>query len=121
MRGLAILLLLLTAGLSTHSVCDFMFDCGCLPPGLGGVEHCNIHEPRSPDCPWCKGGLFVQGVTGVIFLLGMGGGVGWGLRRRARPWVIFVAGGAGYLVAAVVGSLVAALMTGYPTWIGIPL
>jgi hypothetical protein len=54
-----IILVLLTA-ISTMTfmapLCGFMFKCGCVWNWAGAANHCNIHNPLPPHCPWCAHG-----------------------------------------------------------------
>ena len=62
-------------------VCNFVFDCGCGWPGLGGVEHCNIHNAAPPHCPICEGGALVQ----ALFFVPIFTPIFAALRLAARP------------------------------------
>uniref|UniRef100_A0A7S3LV12 Uncharacterized protein n=1 Tax=Palpitomonas bilix TaxID=652834 RepID=A0A7S3LV12_9EUKA len=33
--------------------CDILFCCGCTWDWDGGWDHCNVHVPGLPHCPWC--------------------------------------------------------------------
>ena len=48
------LLGLMLGGLSFLTLCDLSFDCGCVAPGMGDWQHCDIQTAGPPDCPWCK-------------------------------------------------------------------
>jgi hypothetical protein len=105
------------AVLTLHPVCDALFRCGCEPIWAGGIEHCNIHTPGVPHCPWCTP-LFPLWAA-----LAIGPGVAAALftARRGRPGRALVAGLCGYLLGALVSGLIAALCTGYPVWLGLEL
>lgn len=91
--------------------CDLIYRCGCTFQWAGGADHCNIHNPSPPHCPWCSEGgwgamaygfiLFVQGV--VAFAPGR---AGW-----KRIVGVFVASP----LAAALAGLVIGLWTGYWT------
>lgn len=34
--------------------CGWFFACGCKSLWAGAAEHCNIHNPDGPHCPWCS-------------------------------------------------------------------
>jgi hypothetical protein len=34
-------------------LCGVLHRCGCRPPFLGGLSHCNVHRAGEPRCPWC--------------------------------------------------------------------
>lgn len=36
--------------------CGMLFQCGCESPWFGAADHCNIHQPVGPHCPWCTHG-----------------------------------------------------------------
>ncbi len=71
-------------------ICDFVFDCGCTWPWLGGVQHCNIRVAGPPDCPLCKGGAPAQAagfaaIATPVFLIVWGGSRALGRLRRRGP------------------------------------
>jgi hypothetical protein len=117
----AALLLLALAAASLHGVCDWMYRCGCRPVWAGGTQSCNIHQPEVPHCPWCTGGTQRLLWVGALLL-----GTPLLLERLAsrRGWR-----GGGRLLAALLGyalgvlcaGLLAALASGYPRWLGLPL
>jgi hypothetical protein len=45
--------------------CDLIYQCGCTFLWAGGAEHCNIHNPEPPHCPWCAN----HAAGGTAFLL----------------------------------------------------
>jgi len=108
---LAETLLALSVAASVHPVCAALFRCGCEPLWTGGAEHCNMHTPGVPHCPWCTP-LFP-----LWLALAAGPGVvaAWIVARRSgsagRAWL---AGLVGSLAGSLVSGLVAALVTGYP-------
>jgi hypothetical protein len=82
--ALALAIVVPIAVASIHSLCDLYFDCGCLPLWSGGAEHCDVHTPGPPDCPWCTGDTFrwVQALILLGAVVGIGAGVTW-----SRRWV----------------------------------
>ena len=34
-------------------LCGLIFQCGCSYLWSGRDLHCNIHDPATPNCPWC--------------------------------------------------------------------
>ena len=100
---LAIAIVLPIAALAVHPLCDLYFSCGCQPLWSGAAEHCNIHDPAPPDCPWCAEDRFL-GVTALL-MLGALAGIAVGLRvsRRALPPILL--GFAGYALTSWIASL----------------
>lgn len=33
--------------------CHMVYQCGCTFIWAGYADHCNIHNPAPPHCPWC--------------------------------------------------------------------
>lgn len=115
--ALAVGIAALAVVLSIHSVCNLYFDCGCAPIWAGGVAHCNIHDP-GPDCPWCAGGSGRLVWVGGLILAGITGGAALGARLSERLFVAMILGLAGYGVGSFVAGWLAALVDGYPTFLG---
>ena len=44
------------SGLFLVNLCDLVFACGCHSWWAGAAQHCNIHAPDPPHCPWCAAG-----------------------------------------------------------------
>jgi hypothetical protein len=107
--------------LSIHTICQLQFDCGCTPLWRDGTEHCNIHTPGVPHCPWCYGGILRAVWVGAIVLGATAVGLARASRRNASGRETFLHGVVGYLLGALLAGLIAALVTGYPHWLGIPL
>ena len=105
--------------LTLHPVCDVYFDCGCLPIGFGGVTHCDAMVAGAPDCPWCHGGTFRFVWVGALIAGGVG--LGFHLSRGRSPWWLVGGGLLGYAVGSAIASFAAALVGGYPRWLGIAL
>ena len=60
-RPLRWILFVVVAGLSLVflvDLCDLIYDCGCRSLWHGAARPCNIHRPRTPDCPWCSTGTW---------------------------------------------------------------
>ena len=115
----AIVALGLLIAVSVHPLCNFFFDCGCRPMGLGAAAHCNVHEAHSPSCPWCTDDVLRLAWVGALILGGAAAGLFTGRRRSAMAQLGY--GVVGYLAGASVASLLAALLSGYPTWLGLSL
>lgn len=116
--SLAALLLAPVIALSLHPACNFIFECGCEPVWAGGVEHCNIYVPEAPDCPWCTGGLARTLWVGAIVLGAPLLLAARSAMRGRRLWRVLLAGLLGYAAGALLAGLLAALVTGYPRWMG---
>lgn len=39
-------------------LCDLVYDCGCRSLWNGMAQACNVHDPQTPDCPWCAMGIW---------------------------------------------------------------
>jgi hypothetical protein len=113
---LALALLVPFVVLSLHPVCHAIFSCGCEPVWARGIETCNIHTPGVPHCPWCT----------PLFPMWAALAAGPGLlaatlaARRSRSGLRSLGAGLlGYALGALVSGLIAALVTGYPLWLGL--
>ena len=90
--------------------CDLVFDCGCRAQWAGAAEHCNVHNPSPPHCPWCLGDgshgrwSFAAIIAAQAATAFWPGPVGW---PRA------VAAVAAFPAVGAVAALVSGLMTGY--------
>ena len=42
------------AGILLVNFCDWVYQCGCRSLWNGADAHCNVHDPDSPNCPWCE-------------------------------------------------------------------
>ncbi len=47
------LLTLAVGALTFLPICNLHFDCGCVTLWGGAADHCDIHDPEPPNCPWC--------------------------------------------------------------------
>ncbi len=119
--ALRILFVLAVMSLSAHSVCDFQYDCGCLPPFFGGTDHCNVQVATTPNCPWCTGGVFRALWVGAIIMAPVALTFWWAHRRRLHGAAAVVLALAAYLLGALIAGLFAAWVVDYPTWLGIAL
>jgi hypothetical protein len=84
-------------------LCGFLFGCGCRNLWAGGVEHCNIHVPGPPDCPWCSGPFAIQWIPFILVCLSAIGGIRWMRRFRTRVFLRDLIAGllAGFVTASV--------------------
>jgi hypothetical protein len=108
-RG-ALLLVGAAAVVAAHPICNLLFRCGCT---WFSTEHCNIHTPSTPDCPWCTQPL----VFAAAGLLWLGGAVlGRRLARRLGPSagraLLFTS--LGLVAGILISGVVTVLLTGYP-------
>ncbi|MEW5979409.1 MAG: hypothetical protein AB1898_26740 [Acidobacteriota bacterium] len=98
-------------------LCDWLFDCGCTWLWSGAGDHCNIHHPAPPHCPWCS-----YGNTGfVLSFLGLLGGTfvsAWVTYRftGALLLALLVSGIAVVPVGLILGWVTVQL-TGYPLFV----
>ncbi len=90
--------------------CDLLFDCGCQPLWAGRAEHCNIHNPEPPHCPWCLDGGAIGRWANAAIVVSQSGLALWpgafGALRAACVFLAFPAVGG-------LGGLAAGLATGY--------
>ena len=111
------LLGLVLGGLSFLTLCDLSFDCGCVAPGMGDWQHCDIQTAGPPDCPWCKtptisAGAFVFAALGAL------------LATRASvarlPFIVVVAASwAGFNLATILAGIATAIALGRPVLPGL--
>lgn len=111
------LLGLMLGGLSFLTLCDLSFDCGCVAPGMGDWQHCDIQTAGPPDCPWCdrptiSASAFVFAALGAL------------LATRASfsrlPFVVVVAASwAGFNLAIILAGIVTAIVLGRPVLAGL--
>jgi len=95
----------LLAGVAILPLCDLHFDCGCTWPGLGGYQHCDIHEAGPPDCPWCAdigSWVWSMAITYALALLAALGAA----RRLKLPAIALLVFG-----VVIAGTLVAGMIT----------
>ena len=90
--------------------CDLLFDCGCQPLWAGRAEHCNIHNPDPPHCPWCMDAGALGQWTNASIVLAQAGLALWpGAFGAIRSVSVFLA----FPVVGGLGGLLAGLAVGY--------
>ncbi len=98
------------------TLCDLSFDCGCLAPGMGDWQHCDIQTAGPPDCPWCER----PPVAGAAFVFAALGSL---LATRAAIrfplFVVVAAGWAGFNLSTLLAGIVTALALGLPPLAGV--
>lgn len=61
LRAAAMVVVAGIAALTAHPICNLLFACGCR---FLTADHCNIHHPAPPHCPWCaRPSLFYMAVA----------------------------------------------------------
>ena len=111
------LLGLVLGGFSFLTLCDLSFDCGCVAPGMGDWEHCDIQIAGPPDCPWCEH----ASISAAVFVVAAMGAL---LATRASvtrlPFVVVVAASwAGFNLATILAGIVTAIALGRPVLAGL--
>lgn len=111
------LLAIVLGSLSFLTLCDLAFDCGCLAPGMGNWQHCDIRTAGPPDCPWCAR----PGIAAAAFVFSALGAL---LATRAAvdrlPLLVVVAAGwAGFNLATILAGIVTSLALGRPVLAGL--
>jgi len=101
--------------LAVLPLCGLMFQCGCTI--LTGDAHCNMHDRGVPHCPWCTGGIALQGSHFGAMLWAAVLGTVYGARRGA-VWKGATGGVAAFTLIATIGGLMVCFATGYPVWFG---
>lgn len=99
-----------------YNVCHLLFRCGCTYVWAGAADHCNIHVPNVPHCPWCSHGLGAF-AGGLVPLLGVEALALVRLRRRPVG-IRLLAAVIGFFAVAALSALAWALVDGYPTVLG---
>jgi len=111
--------------------CGYLFECGCTWPWAGLDAHCNIHDAYAEHrCPWCAslpaGGLSMLAILGLSYAaathpLGNWTGALEESSRSPRSFAVFASGFlngiVAFLIAGFVTAWLAALWTGYPTFV----
>ena len=103
-------------GLSFLTLCDLSFDCGCVAPGMGDWQHCDVQTAGPPDCPWCVHPT----ISGAAFVIAALGAL---LATRAAvarlPFIVVVAASwAGFNLATLLAGIVTAIILGRPVLAG---
>lgn len=103
--------------LSFLTLCDLAFDCGCLAPGMGDWQHCDIRTAGPPDCPWCE----QPEIAAAAFAFSaLGALLGTRAAAPRLPMLVVVAASwAGFNLATVVAGIVTALALGRPVLAGL--
>ena len=111
--------------------CGYLFECGCTWPWAGLDAHCNIYDAYAEHrCPWCvslpAGGLSMLAILGLSYAaathpLGSWTGALEESSRAPRGFAVFASGFlngiVAFLIAGFVTAWLAALWTGYPTFV----
>ncbi len=99
------------------TMCDLSFDCGCLAPGLGDWQHCDIQTAGPPDCPWCE----QPEIAAVAFVFAALGALLAARAAVARfPLLVAVAvSWAGFNLATILAGIVTAIVLGRPVLAGL--
>ncbi len=103
--------------LSFLTLCDLAFDCGCLAPGMGDWQHCDIMTAGAPDCPWCEqpkiaAAAFAFSALGALF-------AARAAVARLPLLVVVAAGWAGFNLATILAGIATALVLGRPVLAGL--
>jgi hypothetical protein len=123
MRRKFLICLALLFALSVASIlplCALMFRCGCTFSAL--EQHCNVHDPTPPHCPWCEGGVKVF-LPGYVVAIVLAGGCSWMSLRRWRPSLPLALSSGIVIYGSLMSlsGLITARLMHYPTWFGIQL
>ena len=113
----SVVILVIIISVTILPLCHILFDCGCTV--VDGLEHCNIQEATTPDCPWCSHGQagfwvpFTAIVAGTVLSMYMG-------MRFIKPvlWVGVLTGIIDYFFWALLIGWISAVYYDYPTLLG---
>lgn len=50
-------------------MCGLIFQCGCSYLWSGRELHCNIHDPETPNCPWCISPFHNQALSTLVQMI----------------------------------------------------
>ncbi|HVS14122.1 MAG TPA: hypothetical protein VMV46_09370 [Thermoanaerobaculia bacterium] len=100
------------AALFFLDLCDLIFDCGCRSLWAGAADHCNVHDPTTPSCPWCVTGRWGTWLPLGVIWAGQAAALLWP-GRLSLPWRVALAAVAFFALGGAVG-LGFGLATGYP-------
>lgn len=50
-------------------LCGTIFQCGCTYLWSGRDLHCNIHDPATPNCPWCIAPFHNRGLSALVQMI----------------------------------------------------
>ena len=116
-RIIAVIVTLVVGAWSFLPICDLHFDCGCVSLWAGAADHCDIHVPGPPDCPWCHHPWMGYAAMLIATMAGLGGIV---LSRKSTRWLVpMIAGLLGFHAALVLLGLLTSLMRGTPVLAGL--
>ena len=100
-------------------MCALLFGCGCTWAWSGAADHCNIHTPDVPHCPFC-----IMGSAGLLYVvlpvvLSQAALLYLSRRRFGRRLsTSLVAVALAYAGATTVSGLLVALAYHYPYFLG---
>lgn len=89
--------------------CDWVYGCGCTFLWAGAADHCNIHQPNPPHCPWCVR-TDLSGIAFFVTLAAQAAVAGW---PGALGWVRVVGSFVASPLAAGAAGLVIGWSVGY--------
>ena len=101
-------------------MCALLFGCGCTWAWSGAADHCNIHTPGVPHCPFC-----IMGSAGLLYVVLpvvlLQGGALYLSRRRfgRRLWTSLGAVVVAYAGGTVMTGLLVGLAYHYPYFLGV--
>lgn len=93
-----------------YPLCGLAFRCGCEAMWMRAAEHCNVHRPGGPHCPWCE--HVALGGMGFVLTLALQASAYVYAWRRSRSGL---AAGFAALLALPLAAVLAAFLTWLPT------
>lgn len=96
--------------------CGWVYRCGCTYLWAGIARRCNIHDPATPNCPWCLGDSPLLLFLPLLLIVAGQCAVLWGLHRGAAPSavVLTLVGVVSFFVLGGVLAFIYKLVAGYP-------
>jgi hypothetical protein len=98
------------AGVFLYPLCGLAFRCGCEMMWMAAAEHCNVHRPVGPHCPWCEHAAL--GTLGFVLTLALQAFAYLYTWRRSRS---AIAAGFAALLTLPAAAVLAAFLTWLPT------